>query len=67
MGFLVVESVYDLKNWPEPWVLEYLDVLFTIAYVLDIVLKLLVDSAGTVFSTFSNRFDLYSTIVIVHL
>jgi hypothetical protein len=65
MAFLVVQSIYDLNNWPQPPALNTTDNIFTIAYVLDIVVKLLVDSTGTVFAKFSNRFDLYTTVLLL--
>eukprot|EP00928_Gymnodinium_smaydae_P090654 TRINITY_DN7441_c0_g2_i3.p1 TRINITY_DN7441_c0_g2~~TRINITY_DN7441_c0_g2_i3.p1 ORF type:complete len:616 (-),score=172.10 TRINITY_DN7441_c0_g2_i3:1522-3177(-) len=55
--FILVESVYDLKNVPLPPFFDFLETFFSVIYVVDVILRLMVMSFGEYWSHGENRFD----------
>jgi len=60
-GLVIAESAYDLHNVPEPAVLSLMENTFSMLYVFEVSSKLLVKSAGEYFSFTSNKFDFFTT------
>lgn len=60
-GLVIVESVYDLHNWPEPKTLSHLDMVFSLAYVGEVGGKLGVWSFEEYWSDTPNKFDFWTT------
>jgi len=58
---VVLETMYDLNQIPEPPVMERLELIFSCAYVTEIAMKLCVYSWGHFWSFRSNQFDFFTT------
>lgn len=58
---VIVESVYDLHNWPEPPTMSQLDIVFSLSYAVEVFCKLSVYSFEEYWSETSNQFDFWTT------
>eukprot|EP00928_Gymnodinium_smaydae_P014755 TRINITY_DN15428_c0_g1_i1.p1 TRINITY_DN15428_c0_g1~~TRINITY_DN15428_c0_g1_i1.p1 ORF type:complete len:606 (-),score=142.93 TRINITY_DN15428_c0_g1_i1:73-1890(-) len=58
---ILVQSAYDLNKWSKPSWMHVLSVCFTLAYVVEVVVKLLVKSFAEYWSFGANRFDFLTT------
>lgn len=63
-GMIIVESYYDLQDWPEPTVLGSLELWFSAVYISELLLKLSVISWAHFWSMGSNQFDFFTTIIL---
>lgn len=62
---VVLETSYDLNNVKEPAYFDYLELLFSFVYLGEVAIKLAVISFEEYWSLGSNRFDLFSTILLL--
>lgn len=62
--FIVVESVFDVRNIPEPAVFDQMDLVFTYVYLLEVCVKLSVWSWGEYWSSFENKFDFITSLLL---
>jgi hypothetical protein len=62
---IILESVYDLHDWDEPQVLDSLELWFSVVYVFELLLKLTVISWSQYWSFSTNKFDFWTTIVLL--
>lgn len=62
--FIIVQSVYDFGNTPEPDVFPYIEFFFSVIYMVEVVLKLLVTSFQHYWHLTSNRFDFFVSWVL---
>lgn len=58
---VVVESVYDLMEWTEPLILDYIDLVFSFLYLGEVLMKLAVKSWAEYWSSGANQFDFFTT------
>jgi len=64
-SLVIVETVYDLHNWPETPLLENLELIFSLVYVAEVASRLGVYSWPQYWALGSNRFDLVTTILLL--
>jgi len=64
-GLVVVETAYDLNDIPEPPLLEYLELIFSFIYLGEVCIKLSVISWASYWSVPSNKFDFFSTFLLL--
>jgi len=58
---VVIESSFDLRHLEEPSILGRLELVFALLYVSELCLKLTIWSWGEYWSNFSNKFDFFTT------
>jgi len=56
-GFIVLESIYDLNSWHEPSWIGICEIVFSMIYVIEILLKLSVCSFRSYWFSGGNKFD----------
>mmetsp|Transcript_138433 Transcript_138433/g.239294 ORF Transcript_138433/g.239294 Transcript_138433/m.239294 type:complete len:823 (-) Transcript_138433:206-2674(-) len=62
--FILVESVYDLRNVEEPDFFDKLDMVFTYVYMFEVAVKLCVWSWGEYWSVTENKFDFITSMLL---
>lgn len=62
---VVVESCYNLNNWHEPAWMDNLELIFSVVYLLEVVVKLCVKSWREYWSTAANQFDFFTTVLLI--
>eukprot|EP00929_Paragymnodinium_shiwhaense_P114723 TRINITY_DN83215_c0_g1_i1.p1 TRINITY_DN83215_c0_g1~~TRINITY_DN83215_c0_g1_i1.p1 ORF type:complete len:904 (-),score=203.73 TRINITY_DN83215_c0_g1_i1:150-2861(-) len=62
---VIVEGSYDLRQLPEPPIMESLELYFSFAYLGELILKLTVWSWANYWSNRSNQFDFFTTWVLL--
>jgi two pore calcium channel protein len=60
-----VESVYDYHDWEEPAWMDMIDIVFSFAYLGEVCVKLTVKSFGEYWSDGGNRFDFFTTFLLL--
>eukprot|EP00928_Gymnodinium_smaydae_P014766 TRINITY_DN15428_c0_g5_i1.p1 TRINITY_DN15428_c0_g5~~TRINITY_DN15428_c0_g5_i1.p1 ORF type:complete len:1554 (-),score=231.41 TRINITY_DN15428_c0_g5_i1:177-4838(-) len=58
---VIAESVYDLNGIPEPAFFNYTELVFSFAYVTEVLIKLSVKSWAEYWSFAANKFDFFCT------
>jgi hypothetical protein len=58
---VVIEGYFDLEKLTEPKILESLELYFSLAYVMEFVLKMTVFSWAQYWANRSNQFDFFTT------
>jgi two pore calcium channel protein len=58
---VVIESVYDLWEIPEPGILSVIEIAFSFVYLGEVLVKLMVVSFGEYWASVANRFDFFTT------
>jgi len=64
-ALVMVESYFDLNNIPEPPLLEYLELIFSFIYFGEVSIKLSVISWEDYWAISSNKFDFFSTFLLL--
>mmetsp|Transcript_99541 Transcript_99541/g.172793 ORF Transcript_99541/g.172793 Transcript_99541/m.172793 type:complete len:948 (+) Transcript_99541:27-2870(+) len=62
--FIVIQSYYDFANYDEPKFFPYIEFFFSVIYMVEVVMKLLVESFQYYWSKMSNRFDFFVSWVL---
>lgn len=62
--WMVVQSVYDLNDIPEPNWFLYIDLFFSFGYVFEVLVKLSWWSFEEYWMSIDNRFDFITTIIL---
>lgn len=65
LALVVLETSYDLNNVEEPAFFDYLELMFSFVYVGEVMAKLSVVSFEEYWAYGSNRFDLFSTVLLL--
>uniref|UniRef100_A0A7S2I652 EF-hand domain-containing protein n=1 Tax=Zooxanthella nutricula TaxID=1333877 RepID=A0A7S2I652_9DINO len=61
LSLVVLETAYDLSKVPEPPMFEFLELVFSLVYLGEVMCKLSVVSFGEYWAFTSNQFDFFST------
>jgi two pore calcium channel protein len=61
LGLVVIESFFDYYQWDEPAFMDYIDIAFSFVYLGEVCVKLAVKSWGEYWSDGGNRFDFFTT------
>eukprot|EP00928_Gymnodinium_smaydae_P005379 TRINITY_DN11836_c0_g1_i4.p1 TRINITY_DN11836_c0_g1~~TRINITY_DN11836_c0_g1_i4.p1 ORF type:complete len:1079 (-),score=298.47 TRINITY_DN11836_c0_g1_i4:86-3322(-) len=62
---ILIESSYDFEHKQEPAIMEHLELIFSIAYAVEVMLNLCVYSWGEYWSQRSNQFDFITTVLLL--
>mmetsp|Transcript_44385 Transcript_44385/g.105122 ORF Transcript_44385/g.105122 Transcript_44385/m.105122 type:complete len:766 (-) Transcript_44385:51-2348(-) len=62
---VVLESMYDLNQWEEPAWMDWSEFTFSFIYLGEVCCKLAVMSFGTYWSANANKFDLFTTLLLL--
>jgi two pore calcium channel protein len=62
---IIYESWFDLTDRTEPWILGNVEFVFSIIYVLEMVAKLTVISWAQYWALSANKFDFWTTIILL--
>jgi hypothetical protein len=67
VNFVLVlfETTYDLELWTEPWYFDTCEYMFSVIYLGECVIKIGVSGWDYYRSSFSNVFDLFTTLLLL--
>eukprot|EP00930_Biecheleria_cincta_P039506 TRINITY_DN27155_c0_g1_i1.p1 TRINITY_DN27155_c0_g1~~TRINITY_DN27155_c0_g1_i1.p1 ORF type:complete len:1643 (+),score=374.49 TRINITY_DN27155_c0_g1_i1:111-5039(+) len=66
MALVLIESAYNLNDWGDPpaWT-DYIELVFSFVYLGEVLVKVSVKSWDVYWLTFANRFDFFTTVLLL--